>query len=86
MSRRVARLVPLFLLLSGLALPGVVRAAVPADLGESVRKTIVRLPYYGPFDLISFEEANGVVTLAGEVYIPLLKTEAEESVRAVAGV
>lgn len=84
MSRRVARLIPFVLLASVLAVPTVVRAE--ADRAEVIRKAILKLPYYGPFDLISFEESNGVVTLGGAVYIQLLKAEAEESVRAIPGV
>ena len=80
-----SRLFGLLVLLLPLTVPLNAHGESP-DLGEAVRKAILRLPYYGPFDLISFQVSDGVVTLGGEVYLGVLKNDAEEAVRQVPGV
>lgn len=78
------------LLLSALALAAVAHGA-PATapltpLEKQVRHEILLLPYYGVFDNISFRVDGRNVTLTGEVYRPLLKSEAQNVVKHIAGV
>lgn len=75
------------------ALPLVALLATPVasageagGLREKVRTELLRLPYDGPFELLSFEEANGCVTLGGRVNLPMLRKQAEEAVRELPGV
>ncbi len=72
--------------LAALLAAPVARATPDDGLTARVRTELLRLPYYGPFDLLSFEEANGRVTLGGKVYLPALKKQAEEAVRELPGV
>jgi hyperosmotically inducible protein len=85
----------LFLVLLGIlaaAGAGAASAGPAADPQESelatrVRKEILGLPYYGVFDLITFEVGDeGVVTLGGYVYEAVLQKTAEKTVRKVEGV
>ena len=64
------------------ALVGVPAGATP----EQIRHELLRLPYYGVFDFISFKYDAGVVTLMGYAYQPNLKIDAERAVRRVNGV
>ncbi len=85
MNRRLLPTLCALALLSPLVLARPARAGAP-DLREKVRAELLRLPYYGPFDLLSFRESNGEVTLGGEVYLAVLKKQAVEAVREVPGV
>ncbi|HEY6360905.1 MAG TPA: BON domain-containing protein [Vicinamibacterales bacterium] len=53
---------------------------------DDIRDAVLRLPYYGVFDAISFSYDKGTVTLEGYAYRPSLKSDAERAVRRVAGV
>jgi len=53
---------------------------------EAIRKALVRLPYYGVFDFLSFQYDRGVVTLSGYAYGGALKGDAARAVKKVAGV
>jgi hypothetical protein len=83
----VALLGTLLAISAGAAPPG-----PPADLEEpemvrNVREELLDLPYYGVFDLITFQvDEKGVVTLGGYIYEASLKRNAEKSVKKVAGV
>jgi hyperosmotically inducible periplasmic protein len=55
-------------------------------LVEQVRSALLKLPYYGVFDHLSFQVSGGAVSLSGDVTRPWLKTQAEQAVRAVKGV
>jgi hyperosmotically inducible periplasmic protein len=57
-----------------------------AQLEDEIRAAIMRLPYYGVFDLIAFEVRGGAVTLAGAVSQAVLKAEAEKAVKKIPGV
>lgn len=61
-------------------------AATSAKIAADVRKAILRLPYYGVFDLVSFEVNGGQVTLGGYAYRGALKEEAEKAVAKIPGV
>jgi hypothetical protein len=76
-------------LLSGLApaAPRPEETTTPLELGRSVRKELSSLPYYGVFDLLTYQVSDkGVVTLGGYVYHGFLKAEAERAVDSVDGV
>lgn len=58
-----------------------------SDLGKAVREKLERLPYYGVFDLLSYQvNPDGKVELSGFVFRDLLKKEAEQAVLKVPGV
>jgi hyperosmotically inducible protein len=56
------------------------------EIADKVRIAILKLPYYGVFDLIAFEVHGSTVTLGGEVYRASLKKEAEDAVKKIPGV
>jgi osmotically-inducible protein OsmY len=53
---------------------------------DDIRDAVLRLPYYGVFDAISFSYDKGTVTLEGYAYRPPLKNDAERAVKRVSGV
>src|SRR5208337_4729627 len=54
---------------------------------KEVRHELVMLPYYGVFDNFSYKvDADGTVTLLGQVSRPTLKSEAENVVKRIEGV
>ncbi len=91
-----------FVLLGGMLLVGIAAAKdkddkqhldpfVNGPAGESkliqeVRHKLVSLPYYGVFDDLGFTVNGGTVTLVGEVTQPVLKIDAEKTVKGVEGV
>ncbi len=79
-------LIPAMVLAITLITPLSLFAQAAPDINEQVRHEIVMLPYYQIFDLIGFEVDGGVVTLTGEVTMPLLKKNAEKAVMRISGV
>jgi hyperosmotically inducible protein len=70
-----------------LAVPMSARTINPqGDLADAVRHELVMLPYYSVFDDLQFNVENGTVTLAGDVTRPILKSDAENVVKHIAGV
>lgn len=59
---------------------------VVTDPTPEIRQALLWLPYYGPFDAISFRYDKGTVTLEGSAYAPGLKAGAERAVTRVPGV
>jgi hyperosmotically inducible periplasmic protein len=59
---------------------------VPQDLAAQVRHELVMIPYYNVFDDLNYRVDNGVVTLSGEVTQPVVKDDAERSIKHLAGV
>jgi hypothetical protein len=56
----------------------------PVPPVEAVRKTLLKLPYYGVFDFLSYKyDNNGVVTLMGYSYRGTLKSDAERAVKRI---
>jgi len=53
---------------------------------QEVRHKLVTLPYYGVFDDLAFRVDAGTVTLLGAVTQPVLKSDAEKSVKRIEGV
>jgi hyperosmotically inducible protein len=70
-----------------LTVPMFARTITPkGDLADAVRHELVMLPYYSVFDDFQFTVENGTVTLAGDVTRPVLKSDAENVVKRIAGV
>jgi hyperosmotically inducible protein len=53
---------------------------------REVRHELLMLPYFGVFDNIAFKVDGGTVTLLGQVVKPVLKSDAENSVKRIEGV
>jgi hypothetical protein len=53
---------------------------------ESIRQSLVRLPYYGVFDFLAFRYEKGTVTLSGFAYALGLERDAIRTVKRVPGV
>jgi len=62
-------------------------AAAPTQIAEDITKHLMSLPYYGVFDLLTFNvDAQGGVALGGYVLNDSLKKDSEREVREVKGV
>ena len=58
--------------------------APPTEVAHQVKKHLMSLMYYGPFDLITFSiDENNVVTLGGYVVYDFVKRDAEREAREV---
>ena len=79
-----------FALAAALGMAGVPMFAsngnMPLNLVDQVRHELVMIPYYSVFDDLNYRVDNGVVTLSGEVTQPVVKDDAERSVKHLAGV
>jgi hyperosmotically inducible protein len=53
---------------------------------REVRHELLMLPYFGVFDYIAFKVDGDTVTLLGEVVRPVLKSDAENSLKRIEGV
>jgi len=79
--------ISLTLALAALTVPMFGKTIEPkGDLGDAVRHQLVMLPYYSVFDDLQFSLENGVVTLAGDVTRPVLKSDAANVVKNISGV
>jgi hyperosmotically inducible periplasmic protein len=60
----------------------------PQDLADQVRHELVMIPYYNVFDDLNYsvDNATGMVTLTGDVTNPVVRTDAERSVKRLPGV
>ena len=56
------------------------------DLASQVRHQLVMLPYYNVLDDLSYSVNDGVVTLSGDVTQPVVKSDAERTVKHLEGV
>src|SRR5437899_1577597 len=54
-------------------------------LAREVRHQLILLPYYSVFDNLEFSVKDDVVTLAGQVVRPTLKSDAEAAVKSIEG-
>jgi hyperosmotically inducible protein len=86
---KILLLVGLAVLLLGLT--GSVFASVPKpvapSLTDQVRHELLMLPYYGVFDDLSFTiDSSNTVILSGKVTRPILKSDAEATVRSIPGI
>jgi hyperosmotically inducible periplasmic protein len=58
-----------------------------AAIAKEVRHELITLPYYGVFDNLGFRvDDDGTVTLLGQVVMPVLKDDAERTVKHIEGV
>jgi hyperosmotically inducible protein len=84
------RIVQSFALAAALGMAGVPMFAsngnMPLNLVDQVRHELVMIPYYSVFDDLNYRVDNGVVTLSGEVTQPVVKDDAERSIKRLAGV
>jgi hyperosmotically inducible periplasmic protein len=74
-----------------LATLGVAQDAQPSSKAEEriikeVRHELLMLPYFGVFDYIAFKVEGPSVTLIGQVVRPVLKSDAENSIKHIEGV
>jgi len=75
------------LTLGPLAVSAQQATVAPTQVATDVRKHLLSLPYYGVFDLLTFNvDNNDDVTLAGYVLTDTLKKDAEREVREVKGI
>jgi hyperosmotically inducible protein len=58
-------------------------AKAPVSLEQRVRSELLKLPWYGVFDHLTYRVDNDQVTLSGQVHWPALKTDAERAVSRV---
>lgn len=72
------------------AFPGLLSASTggsaPPNLNEQVRHELLMLPYFTVFDNLAFDVNGSNVTLLGEVRNPVLKADAERTVKRIPGV
>ncbi len=57
-----------------------------ARINKEVRHELVMLPYLDVFDNLAYRVDGNCVTLAGQVTLPILKTNAEKVVKSIDGV
>ena len=72
-----------------LAAPALVEASTPSNppsLEQRVHHELVMLPYYNVFDNLAFTVSGDSVTLSGQVTDPVLKSDAGNAVKHIAGV
>lgn len=55
-------------------------------IAREVRHELLMLPYFGVFDNIAFKIEGSTVTLLGQVVRPVLKSDAENSIKHIEGV
>jgi osmotically-inducible protein OsmY len=79
-------LIPAMVLSIMLITPLTLSAQAAPDIDEQIRHELVMMPYYQIFDWINFETDGNTVTLLGEVTRPVLKSDAEKTVKRIAGV
>src|SRR6266516_2713387 len=53
---------------------------------KEVRHELLMLPYFGVFDYIAFKVEGSTVALLGQVVRPVLKSDAENSIKRIEGV
>ncbi|MEO5925687.1 MAG: BON domain-containing protein [Bryobacteraceae bacterium] len=53
---------------------------------KEVRHEILTIPQYGVFDFLSFSVNGGIVTLVGDVRLPVTRMNAENAVKQIEGV
>lgn len=53
---------------------------------EAIRDALLRMPYYGVFDFLTFSYDKGAVVLGGYAYHGMLASDAERAVKRVPGV
>jgi hyperosmotically inducible protein len=73
--------------LAGAQTSGTLDQKSMARIYKEVRHELVMLPFYGVFDNLAYKvDPDGTVTLFGQVSRPVLKSDAENSVKRIEGV
>jgi hyperosmotically inducible periplasmic protein len=82
------RLLTLFVTLLTLVSLGAAQESAKSQerIIREVRHELLMLPYFGVFDYIAFKVDGSTVTLLGQVVRPVLKSDAENSVKRIEGV
>jgi hyperosmotically inducible protein len=57
-----------------------------ARTNDDIRRALLRLPYYGVFDYVTFQYDKGTVTLSGYAYRATVKNDAVKAVKRVSRV
>jgi BON domain-containing protein len=89
MKRRISQFtISIFAMLLLAIAPAVASAqrVTNPQLAKKVRHELVMLPYYGVFDNLAYSINGGTVTLYGQVVRPSTRSDAEHSVKKIAGV
>ena len=88
MLRRLLRTVVVFMIATSLLtlVATAQRNSGNDRFAERIRKELVKLPYYGVYDNLSFSVNGGEVTLYGEVVRPSTRSDAERRVKRIEGV
>src|SRR4051795_13217919 len=84
MEKTMVRTTLSFVIAGMLAAANVAAQQQPRDdqqTVETIRRTLVRLPYYGVFDFLAFQYDKGTVTLSGYAYRTGLKRDAVGAVK-----
>jgi hyperosmotically inducible protein len=68
------------------AAPVFARNTAPPTLDDQVRHKLLMLPYYSVFDNLNYRVEGDTVYLSGSVRMPVLKSDAENTVKRIAGV
>ena len=74
------------LLLAVMPAVAMAQGAINPQLAKKVRHELVMLPYYGVFDNLAYSINGGTVTLYGQVVRASTRSDAERSVKRIAGV
>jgi hyperosmotically inducible protein len=74
------------LLVAAFVLPVIRADQAPQPLQQKVRHELVMLPYLSVFDDLAYQVEGDKVVLMGAVTRPILKSDAENAVKRVAGV
>jgi len=73
--------------LAGAQTSGTLDQKSMARIYKEVRHELVMLPFYGVFDNLAYKvDPDGAVTLLGQVARPVLKSDAENSIKRIEGV
>jgi hyperosmotically inducible protein len=73
--------------LAGAQTSGTLDQKSMARIYKEVRHELVMLPFYGVFDNLAYKvDPDGTVTLLGQVARPVLKSDAENSIKRIEGV
>ncbi len=86
MKKVIASLAAAMLVVTMLPIATAAQTTTDARRIDDIRDALLRLPYYGVFDFLTFTYEKGSVTLGGYAYHGTLKGDAEKRVRRVSGV
>jgi hyperosmotically inducible periplasmic protein len=85
-SRRRVFVIAALLFMSVTAVAAVQPPSEDARTTDDIRRALLRLPYYGVFDYLTFQYDKGTVTLSGYAYRATVKSDAVKAVKRVSRV